>query len=60
MPLASQISLAGQTEQLRPHQQQQQTEKMKGKAQEKIEGAKPLEGKVKEKTKEPIPSDKKN
>jgi hypothetical protein len=49
-----------------PHQQQlapqqpQQTEKMKGKAQEKIEGAKPTEEKVKEKTKEPIPSDKKN
>jgi hypothetical protein len=49
-----------------PHQQQQapsqqqQTEKMKGKAQEKSEGAKPSEEKVKEKTKEPIPSDKKN
>ncbi len=42
-------------------QQQQQTEKMKGKAPaEKIEGAKSSEGKVKEKTKEPIPSDKKN
>jgi hypothetical protein len=41
-------------------QQQQETEKMKGKAQEKIEGAKPTEEKVKEKTKEPIPSDKKN
>jgi TolA-binding protein len=44
-----------------PHQQQQQTEKMKGKAPaEKIEGAKSSEEKVKEKTKEPIPSDKKN
>lgn len=50
-----------------PHQQQklspeqqQQTEKMKGKAQEKIEGTKSSEEKVKEKTKEPIPSDKKN
>jgi hypothetical protein len=41
-------------------QQQQQTEKMKGKAQEKTEGAKPSEEKVKEKTSEPIPSDKKN
>ena len=41
-------------------QQQQQTEKSKGKTQEKIEGAKPSEEKVKEKTKEPIPSDKKN
>jgi hypothetical protein len=41
-------------------QQQQQTDKTKGKAQEKIEGAKPIEEKVKEKTKEPIPSDKKN
>ena len=42
-------------------QQQQQTEKMKGKAPaEKIEGAKSSEEKVKEKTKEPIPSDKKN
>jgi membrane protein involved in colicin uptake len=41
-------------------QQQQQTEKMKGKAQEKIERAKPSEEKVKEKTTEPIPSDKKN
>ena len=43
-----------------PQQQQQQTEKMKGKAQEKTEGAKPSEEKVKETTKEPIPSDKKN
>jgi len=42
-----------------PHQQQQ-TEEMKGKAQEKIEGAKSSEEKVKEKTKEPIPSDQKN
>ena len=33
---------------------------MKGKAQEKIEGSKPSEEKVKEKTTEPIPSDKKN
>jgi hypothetical protein len=33
---------------------------MKGKAQEKIEGAKPSKEKVKEKTKEAIPSDKKN
>ena len=42
-------------------QQQQQTEKMKGKAPaEKVEGAKSSEEKVKEKTKEPIPSDKKN
>jgi hypothetical protein len=41
-------------------QQPKQTEEMKGKAQEKIEGAKPAEEKVKEKTKEPIPSDKKN
>ncbi len=48
-----------QQEKLAP-QQQQQTEKMKGKAQEKLEGAKPSEEKVKEKTKEPIPSDKKN
>ena len=42
-------------------QQQQQTEKMKGKAPaEKVEGAKSSEEKVKEKTKEPIPSDKRN
>ena len=41
-------------------QQQQQTEKSKGKTQEKIEGAKPSQEKVKEKTKEPIPSDNKN
>ncbi len=41
-------------------QQQQQTEKMKGKAQEKTEGSKPSEEKVKEKTNEPVPSDKKN
>ncbi len=41
-------------------QEQQQTEKMKGKAQDKIEGAKSPEEKVKEKSKEPIPSDKKN
>ncbi len=54
MTLASQMSLSGQTEQLRPHQQQQQTEKMKGKAQDKIEGAKSSGEKVKEKTKEPI------
>jgi hypothetical protein len=41
--------------------QEQQTEKSKGKTQEKIEGAKPSQEKVKEKTKEPIPeSDKKN
>ncbi|MDR3604727.1 MAG: hypothetical protein P4L38_08845 [Syntrophaceae bacterium] len=40
--------------------QQQQTEKMKGKAPEKIEGTKSSGEKVKEKTKEPIPSDKKN
>jgi hypothetical protein len=33
---------------------------MKRKAQENIEGAKFSEEKVKEKTKEPIPSDKKN
>jgi hypothetical protein len=47
---------------LKQHQtpQQQQTEKMKGKAQENKEGAKPSEEKVQEKTKEPIPSDKKN
>lgn len=49
-----------------PHQQlpappqQQQTEKMKGKSQEKSEGLKPSEEKSKEKTKEPMPSDKKN
>ena len=42
-----------------PHQQLQ-PEKRKGKAQEKIEGAKSLGEKVKEKTKEPIPLDKKN
>ncbi len=43
------------------HLKQQQTEKMKGKAPaEKIEGAKSSVEKVKEKTKEPIPSDKKN
>lgn len=41
-------------------QQQQETEKVKGKVQEKTEGAKAPEEKVKEKTKEPIPSDKKN
>jgi membrane protein involved in colicin uptake len=41
-------------------QQQQQTEKMKGKAQGKTEGSKPSEEKVKEKTTEPIPSEKKN
>jgi membrane protein involved in colicin uptake len=41
-------------------QQQQQTEKMKGKAQDKTEGSKPSEEKVKEKTTEPIPSEKKN
>ena len=47
---------------LKQHQtpQQQQTEKMKGKAQENKEGAKPSGEKVQEKTKEPIPSDKKN
>ena len=33
---------------------------MKEKAQEKMEGAKSPEEKVKEKTKEPIPSEKKN
>ena len=52
-----------QQQQLKKQQeprQQQQTEKSKGKTQEKIEGAKPSEEKVKEKTKEPIPSDKKN
>ena len=38
----------------------QQTEKMKGKAPEKIEGTKSSGEKVKEKTKEPIPSDKKD
>jgi membrane protein involved in colicin uptake len=43
-----------------PHQQQEQTEKMRGKAQEKIDSAKPSEEKLKEKAKEPIPSDKKN
>jgi membrane protein involved in colicin uptake len=47
-------------QQLEAPQQQQQTEKMKGKAQEKIEGAKSPEEKVKEKTKETIPPDKKN
>jgi len=47
-------------QQLQAPQEQQQTEKMKGKPQEKIEGAKASEEKVKEKTKEPIPSDKKN
>jgi TolA-binding protein len=41
-------------------QQQQQTEKMKGKPQGKTEGSKPSEEKVKEKTTEPIPSEKKN
>jgi hypothetical protein len=41
-------------------QQPGQTEEMKGKAQEKIERSKPTEEKVKEKTKELIPSDKKN
>lgn len=41
-------------------QQQQETEKMKGKAQGKTEGSKPSEEKVKEKTTEPIPSEKKN
>ncbi len=50
---------AHQQQQLAP-QQQQQTEKMKGKAQEKTEGSKPSEEKVKEKAKEPIPSEKKN
>jgi hypothetical protein len=35
-------------------QQQQQIEKMKGKAQENIEGARSSGEKVKEKTKEPI------
>ena len=49
-----------QQQQLQAPQQQQQTEKMKGKASEKIEGAKSSGEKVKEKTKEPIPSDKKN
>ncbi len=47
-------------QQLQAPQQQQQTEKMKGKAPEKIEGNKSSGEKVKEKTKEPIPSDKKN
>jgi hypothetical protein len=42
-----------------PHEQEQ-TEKMKGKAQEKIGEAKSSGEKVKEKTKEHIPSDKKN
>ena len=49
-----------QQQQLQAPQQQQQTEKMKGKASEKIEGTKSSGEKVKEKTKEPIPSDKKN
>ncbi len=49
-----------QQQQLQAPQQQQQTEKMKGKAPEKIEGAKSSGEKVKEKTKEPIPSDKKD
>ena len=48
-----------QQQKLEP-QQQQQTEKMKGKAQGKTEGSKPSEEKVKEKTTEPIPSEKKN
>ena len=43
-----------------PQQQQQQTEKIKGKVQEKIEGVKSSEEKGKEKTKQPIPSEKKN
>jgi len=49
-----------QQQQLQAPQQQQQTEKMKGKAPEKIEGNKSSGEKVKEKTKEPIPSDKKD
>jgi TolA-binding protein len=48
-----------QQQKLEP-QQQQQTEKMEGKAQGKTEGSKPSEEKVKEKTTEPIPSEKKN
>jgi hypothetical protein len=57
-PLKQQPTLHQQEQQAPQHQEQ--TEKMKGKAQEKMEGAKPSEEKVKEKTKEPIPSDKKN
>jgi hypothetical protein len=49
-----------QLKQQQAPQQQQETEKVKGKAQEKTEGAMAPEEKVKEKTKEPIPSDKKN
>ncbi|MFA6224578.1 MAG: hypothetical protein WC647_19945 [Desulfomonilaceae bacterium] len=47
---------------LKQHQspQQQQTETMKGKAQENKAGAKSSGEKIQEKTKEPIPSDKKN
>jgi hypothetical protein len=39
------------------HLKRQQTDKPKGKTQETREGAKCSEGKVEEKTKEPIPSD---
>ncbi len=38
----------------------QDTDKMKGKAPEKVQGAKPSGEKVKERTREPSPSDKKN
>ena len=58
-----QQKLAPQQQQLKKQQapqQQQQTDKIKGKAQEKTEGAKSSGEKVKEKTNEPIPSDKKN
>jgi membrane protein involved in colicin uptake len=48
-----------QQQQQAPHEQQQ-TEKLKEKAHEKIEGAKSSGEKVKEKLKEPIPTDKKN
>jgi len=49
-----------QLKQKQAPQQHQQAEKIKGKVQEKIGGVKSSEEKVKEKIKEPIPSDKKN
>jgi hypothetical protein len=51
---------APRQQKLQEPQHEQQIEKMKEKAQEKMEGAKPQEEKVKEKAKEPNPSDKKN
>ncbi len=57
-PMRRRHQQGGEAEQ--QHLKQRQTDKPKGKTQETREGAKCSEEKVKEKTKEPIPSDKKN